>query len=278
MGFFIGRPKLYNIQIMNYEGKKKGFKFRKESTRYDKDDLVFGTRAVIETIKSGKQIDKVFIQKGLKNDLTDELNELIRHHGLGVSRVPIEKLNKITRKNHQGVLAFISPITYVPLHNIIANSYEDGRAPLILILDRITDVRNFGAICRSAECTGVNAIVIPSKGGAMINSDAVKTSAGALNYLSVCKEEDLGATIEYLKQSGFQIVSCTEKASDLIYQIEYDIPTAIILGSEEDGISESLLKESDKKVKIPILGSIDSLNVSVSAGIILYECLRQRRQ
>lgn len=243
----------------------------------DRDDYVFGTRAVIETIKSGKQIDKVFIQKGLKNELTDELNALIKSHHLGSSRVPVEKLNRLTRKNHQGVVAFVSPITYVPLHNVIASSYEDGRAPLILILDRITDVRNFGAICRTAECTGVNAVVIPEKGGAMINGDAVKTSAGALNYLSVCKENDLKQTIKYLKESGFQIVSCTEKTEKSIYDAEFDIPTAIILGSEEDGIAPELMEISDELIKIPLLGEIDSLNVSVSAAVILYECIRQRK-
>ena len=196
---------------------------------------------------------------------------------ISVSKVPVEKLNRFTRKNHQGVVAFVSPIDFVKLHHIVANSYEGGFAPLVLVLDRITDVRNFGAICRTAECAGVNGIVIPSKGGAMINSDAVKTSAGALNYLSICKEDNLIASVQYLKDSGFQVVACTEKTDDLVYSAEMDIPTAIVMGSEEDGISQELLNLADQQVKIPLSGNIDSLNVSVAAGIVLYECVRQRQ-
>ena len=239
--------------------------------------MVFGTRAVIETIKSGKSIDKIFIQKDLKNDLISELLLLLRGAMVPVSKVPLEKLNRFTRKNHQGVVAFTSPIDFVKLSNIVANSYENGTAPLVLILDRITDVRNFGAICRTAECAGVNGIVIPAKGGAAINSDAVKTSAGALNYLSICKEYDLVESAKYLKNSGFQVVACTEKTDQLIYEAELNLPTCIILGSEEDGISEELLEIADHKLGIPIGGQIESLNVSVAAGIMLFECVRQRQ-
>jgi len=240
------------------------------------DNVVFGTRAVIETIKAGKTIDKLLIQKGLQNDLLSQLLALTRKYQIAISNVPIEKLNRVTRKNHQGVIAFVSAINFVTLHNIVANSYEDSRTPLVLILDRVTDVRNFGAICRSAECAGVNGIVIPSKGGAMINRDAVKTSAGALNYLSICKEVNLLGAVKYMKESGFQIIACTEKTNEYIYAAELNIPTAIILGSEEDGISTELIEASDLLCKIPILGEIGSLNVSVAAGIILYECIRQR--
>ena len=240
------------------------------------EDMVFGTRAIIESINSGKQVEKIFVQKGLNNELFSELNELIVKHHLSVSKVPVEKLNRITRKNHQGVIAYISPITYVPLHNVVASSYENGRTPLILILDRITDVRNFGAICRTAECTGVNAVVIPSKGGALINSDALKTSAGALNYLSVCKEESLLNTIDYLKDSGFQVISCTEKTEKVVFDLEYDIPTAIIMGSEENGIAKELIEASSVAAKIPLYGEIGSLNVSVATAVVLYECTRQR--
>ncbi len=240
------------------------------------ENMIFGTRAVIESIKSGKTIDKIFIQKDLSNDLSKELMQMLRGSMVSVAKVPVEKLNRFTRKNHQGVVAFVSPIDFVTLHNIVANSYEDGLAPLVLILDRITDVRNFGAICRSAECANVNGIVIPSKGGSMINSDAIKTSAGAINYLSICKENNLIESVKYLKESGFQIVACTEKAEKFIYESEMNIPTAIILGSEEDGISEELLDMADHKLKIPISGNVASLNVSVAAGIVLYECTRQR--
>lgn len=257
--------------------KRKYVKYnRPKEVSRNEEDMVFGTRALIETIKSGKQIEKIFVQKGLKNELFSELNDLIRQHRLGVSKVPVEKLNRLTRKNHQGVIAFVSPVTYVPLHNIVSSSYENGRTPLVLILDRITDVRNFGAICRTAECTGVNAVVIPSKGGALINSDAVKTSAGALNYLSICKEDNLLNTVTYLKDSGFQVIACTEKTDKLIFDMEYNIPTAIIVGSEEDGISDELIRVSDESAKIPLHGEIGSLNVSVAAAVVLYECLRQR--
>lgn len=238
--------------------------------------MIFGTRAVIETIKSGKTVERIFLQKDLKNDLTKELVELLRGSMVTVSKVPVEKLNRLTRKNHQGVVAFVSPIDFVTLHNIVANSYENGLAPLVLILDRVTDVRNFGAICRSAECAGVNGVIIPTKGGAMINSDAVKTSAGALSYLPICKEDSLVHSVKYLKDSGFQIVACTEKTEKVVFDTDLSIPTAIIMGSEEDGISDDLLAAADEKLKIPIVGRIDSLNVSVAAGIVLFESMRQR--
>jgi len=256
--------------------KRKYLDQRKFNAPKAPDNVVFGTRAVIETIKASKPIDKLLIQKGLQNELLDELLEVTREHQIAISNVPVEKLNRITLKNHQGVIAFVSAIHFVTLHNIVANSYENGSTPLILILDRVTDVRNFGAICRSAECAGVSGIVIPSKGAAMINSDAVKTSAGALNYLSICKEDHLPEALKYLKESGFQIIACTEKTEEYIYAAEMNIPTAIILGSEEDGISASLIEASDRQFKIPILGEIGSLNVSVAAGIVLYECIRQR--
>ncbi|MEO9965652.1 MAG: 23S rRNA (guanosine(2251)-2'-O)-methyltransferase RlmB [Reichenbachiella sp.] len=243
---------------------------------HNTENMIFGTRAVIETIKSGKTIERIFLQKDLKNELTQELLELLRGEMVTVSKVPVEKLNRLTRKNHQGVVAFTSPVDFVTLHNIVANSYENGLAPLVLILDRVTDVRNFGAICRSAECAGANGVVIPTKGGAMINSDAVKTSAGALSHLPICKEDSLVHSIKYLKDSGFQIIACTEKTDKLVYEADLSIPTAVIMGSEENGISDELLAAADEKLKIPIVGQIDSLNVSVAAGIILFESVRQR--
>lgn len=247
------------------------------TVKKEKDEnMIFGTRSVIETVKAGKTIDKIFIQKNLDNELTQELLGLLKGSFVSISRVPSEKLDRFTRKNHQGVVAFVSPIDFVSLHNIVANSYENGLAPLVLVLDRITDVRNFGAICRTAECAGVNGIIVPTKGGAMINSDAVKTSAGALNYLSICKEDNLYNSIKYLKDSGFQVIACTEKTEDLIYKADLSIPTAIIMGSEEDGISNDLMNLADLKAKIPLVGEIQSLNVSVAAGVILFESMRQR--
>ena len=244
-------------------------------TKYDNG--IFGIRPIIEAIHSGKEIDTLFIQKGLKGDTFSELWDLVRLHRVKYKHVPVEKLNRLTRKNHQGVFAFISPIIFHKTANIIPQLFEDGRTPLILVLDRITDVRNFGAIVRTAECAGVHAIIVPEKGSAAINGDAMKTSAGALASLPICREFNLKATIDFLKQSGLQIVGCTEKTNQLIYEVDYQLPTAIVMGSEEDGISEEYLKLCDFKTKIPLVGSIESLNVSVSAGVILYEAIRQRK-
>lgn len=239
---------------------------------------IFGIRPIIEALNSGKELDTLFIQKGLKSDNFSELWDLIRKHRVNYKHVPVEKLNRLTRKNHQGVFAFISPILFHRTENIIPQLFEQGKTPLILILDRITDVRNFGAITRTAECSGVNAIIVPEKGSAAINGDAMKTSVGALASVPICREFNLKATIDFLRQSGLQIVGCTEKTNQFIYKVDYKLPTAIILGSEEDGISEEYLKLCNFKTKIPLAGSIDSLNVSVSAGVILYEAIRQRNE
>lgn len=241
-----------------------------------KDQIIYGTRAVIEAIKSGKEIDKILIKKGIRNTLFYELQHLIQHHQIPVQVVPIEKLNKISSKNHQGIIAYVSNISYQNIEFIIPIIYEKGEIPLILILDRVTDVRNFGAIARTAECTGVHAIIIPFKGAAQINADAIKTSAGALNIVNVCKSYNLKKSIEFLKESGLQIISASEKASKNYIFVDYTKPTAIILGSEEKGISDEYLKISDEFVKIPILGNIHSLNVSSASAVILYEIIRQR--
>lgn len=244
-------------------------------TKYENG--IFGLRPIIEAIHSGKEIDTLFIQKGLKGETFSELWELVRSNRINYKHVPVEKLNRLTRKNHQGVFAFISPILFHKTANVIPQLFEDGKTPLILVLDRITDVRNFGAIVRTAECSGVNAVIVPEKGSAAINGDAMKTSAGALASMPICREFNLKATIKFLKECGLQIVGCTEKTSQLIYEVNYQLPTAIIMGSEEDGISEEYLKQCDFKTKIPLVGAIDSLNVSVSAGVILYEAIRQRQ-
>ena len=238
--------------------------------------MVFGIRAVMEAIVSGKDIESLFLQRGLTGDLMSELKGLLRGHDIPSQLVPIEKLNRITAKNHQGAIAFISPITYQKIENIIPDVYERGEVPLILILDGVTDVRNFGAIARTAECTGVHAIVVPKKGAAQVNPDAIKTSAGALYKIPVCRHDSLLQTMRFLKDSGLQIVSCTEKTDDLIYKPDYTAPTAIIMGAEDEGISFELIRNSDYLTKIPMAGEIASLNVSVSAGVILYEAVRQR--
>ena len=244
-------------------------------TRYE--NAIFGLRPIIEAIQAGKEIDTLFIQKGLKNELFQELWQLVRARKVNYKHVPVEKLNRLTRKNHQGVFAFISPINFHKTDNIIQNVFEKGENPLFLVLDRVTDVRNFGAIVRTAECSGVQAIIVPEKGSAAINGDALKTSAGALHNIPICREFNLKATIEYLKNCGLQIVGCTEKTEEKIYQLNFNLPTAIIMGSEEDGISTEYLKLCDYKAKIPMNGTIGSLNVSVSAGVILYEAVRQRQ-
>ena len=239
-------------------------------------EAIFGIRPIIEVIKSGKTIDKLFIQKGLHNESFAILWKLVRENRINYKHVPVEKMNRLTKKNHQGVFAFISPIDFYNIEDVIPNLYEEGKSPLILILDRITDVRNFGAIARTAECSNVDCIIVPEQNSAAINSDAMKTSSGALNNIKICRTWNLKMTLQMLKDSGIQIVSCTEKTNNKIYSVNYQIPTAVILGSEENGISSEFLNFSDEKVKIPILGNIESLNVSVACGVILYEIVRQR--
>lgn len=239
-------------------------------------DMIFGTRAVIESIQAGKTLDKLLVQRNLENELNKELLEVCKEKSVHYSKVPVETLNRITRKNHQGVIGFISAVHYATLENIVAGTYEKGEVPLLLMLDRITDVRNFGAIARSAECAGVHGIIIPTLGSAAINSDAMKTSAGALNYIPVCKEDDLKKSITFLQESGIQVVACTEKTEDTLYSADFSQPTAILMGSEQDGVSPEYLKMVDAKVAIPMTGQIGSLNVSVSAGVAIYEVIRQR--
>jgi 23S rRNA (guanosine2251-2'-O)-methyltransferase len=242
----------------------------------ESNQLVFGIRAVIEAIKSGQEIESLYIQRGLKGDIFHELKALMTEYQLSAQQVPVEKLNRLTPKNHQGVVAFISPISYQKIEDIIPMIYENGEVPLVLLLDGITDVRNLGAIARTAACSGVHAIVVPSKGSAQINPDTIKTSAGALYTIPVCRVESLSKTARFLQESGLQLVACTEKTEDYLYKPDYTAPTAIIMGSEEDGISNDLIRISDHLAKIPMFGEIESLNVSVSSGIILYEAVRQR--
>jgi 23S rRNA (guanosine2251-2'-O)-methyltransferase len=242
----------------------------------ENNQMVFGIRAVIEAIRSGKEIESLYIQRGIGGGLINELRALMHEQGIIGQQVPVEKLNRITPKNHQGVIAVISPIIYQKIENIIPEIFEKGETPLILVLDGITDVRNMGAIARTAECAGVHAIVIPAKGSAQINADGIKTSAGALYKIPVCRHDNFMQTIRFLQESGLQLVCCTEKTKDDIYNPDYTSPTAIIMGSEEDGIRNEIIRISDHLAKIPMFGEIESLNVSVSTGIILYEAVRQR--
>lgn len=239
-------------------------------------EIIFGTHPIIEALSAEKEIEKILIQKGTIGQQINEIIALANDFKVPYQLVPAEKLNSITPKNHQGVIAFMSAISYASLDNIISSCYENGKLPLLIITDHITDVRNFGALARTAECAGVDAIIIPSKGNAQINSDAVKTSAGALSHIPICREDSLTKTVKYLQDNGITIVGCTEKAARHIYDADFTKPTAIIMGSEETGISDELMKMIDQVVKIPMNGKISSLNVSVSAGIIVYEAIRQR--
>ena len=242
----------------------------------EEKNYIFGIRAIIEAVEAGKTIDKLFIQKGLHNDLFAELWKLVREKRINYKHVPLEKINRLTRKNHQGVFAFISPIDFHNIEDVIPKLYEEGKNPLVLVLDRITDVRNFGAIARTAECAGVDTILIPEQNAAAINADAIKTSAGALHKVTVCRTWNLKLALQFMKESGIQLIGCTEKTQDNMYKPNYTTPSAIIIGSEEDGVSPEFLKMCDARAKIPMNGKIASLNVSVATGVILYEALRQR--
>lgn len=239
-------------------------------------DRIFGLRPVLEAIEAGKTIDKLMIQKGLQGELYHELLEKATEYGIPMQQVPLQKLNRLTGKNHQGVFAFISPIDFHKLEDVLPSIYEAGKNPLILILDRISDVRNFGAIARTAECTGVDVIIIPEKGSASVNEDAIKTSAGALYQIPVCKVKSLKETIKFLQLSGISITCASEKTSDTIYDMDFSLPTAIVMGSEDDGVSNELIRISDNLAKLPMYGEIGSLNVSVACGAFLYEVIRQR--
>lgn len=241
----------------------------------EKTDMIYGTRAVIEAILAGKDIDKVMIQSGLTNDLVKELIAVARNNNVPILFVPPEKLKRVSTKNHQGVICILSAVSYSSVDNLIYKAYQEGREPFFLILDRITDVRNFGAIVRTAECAGMTGIIIGEKGSAPITSDAMKTSAGALNHLPICREKDMKKTIQLLHDNGIRIVACTEKTEKSLYSLTLTGPIALILGSEEDGISDAFLKEADELARIPMKGKIGSLNVSVAAGVAIYEVLRQ---
>ena len=242
----------------------------------DKSQVVFGIRAVIEAIESGKQVDKVLMKKDLGGELARELLSVTREYNVPVQRVPVERINKVTRKNHQGVIAFMAAVDYYHVDDIVPALYDEGINPLVVVLDGVTDVRNFGAIARTCECAGVNGIVIPERNSVSVNADAVKTSAGALNYLPVCRERNLVKAVQYLRDSGFKVMGASEK-TDLNYtKADFTGPVAIVLGAEDTGISTDVLKLCDTLVAIPEFGQINSLNVSVAGGIMIYEVVRQR--
>ena len=242
----------------------------------DRATQIFGIRAIIEAINAGETIDKVFLQKGLRGDLFYELEQLLRKESISASYVPVEKLNRLSKKNHQGAIAKISPIAFHELDNLVLSVIESGKTPLFLILDQVSDVRNFGAIIRTAECTGVHGIIIQKSGGAPVNADTIKTSAGAVFNIPICKVDHIKDAIFHFQASGIKLIAATEKAKHHLYDVSFKEPCAIIMGSEGKGISSSILKLVDDQAKLPMLGNIDSLNVSVACGAFLYEAIRQR--
>ena len=267
-----------NFNSKNFDRKPR-FDNRQNSeneSKNEKEDFIFGLRPVMEAIEAGKTIDKIFVQGGLQGDIYSELKKLLKKYNIRPNTVPVEKLNRFTRKNHQGVVAFISEIPFYKIEDILPQIFEEGKTPFLLILDRLTDVRNFGAIARTAECVGIDAIVIPDKGAAPINSDAIKTSAGALYNVKICKENNLAHVVDFLQQSGVTVFAATEKAEKLIYNADFSEPCAIVMGNEETGISKEVLHHADEKIKLPITGKTQSLNVSVACGAILYEAVRQK--
>jgi 23S rRNA (guanosine2251-2'-O)-methyltransferase len=241
-----------------------------------KSSLIFGIHPVNEAIRSGKPIDKVLIKQGFKNEILPGLFPAMRDQNIPFQYVPLEKLNRLTGGNHQGIIALVSELEYTDLEKLVPMLFDQGKLPVLVLLDSITDVRNLGALARSAECSGMDALIVPSKGSAQINADAIKTSAGALNNIPVCRVNSLEDAAKYLQDSGFQLVAATEKAEDFIFNADFNKPVALILGAEDTGIDPKLLKMADVLVKIPMYGAIKSLNVSAAASVLFFEIVRQR--
>ena len=244
----------------------------------EKSDYIFGLRAIIEAIEAGKDIDKILVKTDINGDLARELLIKAKEYGIIVRRVPQEKLNRITMKNHQGAIAILAAVPYQRLENVIPMLYEEGKNPLMVVLDGVTDIRNFGAIARTACCAGVDAIVIPSHNSVSITADAIKTSAGALFHIPVCREKSILDAVRQLKDNGYRIVAATEKGARNYTEVDFTVPTAIVMGAEETGISDDVLRIADYLAAIPINGKISSLNVSVAAGVMVYEAVRQRNE
>lgn len=242
----------------------------------DKSQYIYGIHAVLEAIEAGKDIDKILLSKTLNDETAREISDKARQLRVPVQRVPVQKIDRITRRNHQGVLAMMAAVTYYQVENLVPQMFDEGENPFIVVLDGVTDVRNFGAVARTCECAGVSAIVIPDRESVSVNADAVKTSAGALNYLPVCRERNLINAVKFLRDSGFKIVGTSDKNSSPYTQADYTGPVAIVLGAEDKGISPEMMKLCDTQVFIPEFGHINSLNVSVAGGIMIYEVVRQR--
>lgn len=238
--------------------------------------FTYGVHPVLEALHSGKEIEKILIKRGLKNESTAEIFKICTERNIPIQQVPEEKLDRTTMKPHQGIIAFLGLIEYQNIENIVPLIFEEGKTPLLVILDRITDVRNVGAICRSALCAGAQAVIIPSRGAAQMNEDAIKSSAGAIHLIPICRSYNLKETIQFLRDSGIKVVGVTEKTNTLIYKVDFNEPTVLIMGSEEEGISPEYLKLCDVTCKIPLQGTVESLNVSVATAVALFEVVRQR--
>lgn len=237
--------------------------------------LIFGRHPVIDAINTGQSVDKIFLQQGTRGEFEKEVRQLSKLHDIPVRVIPKERMNKMTRKNHQGIIAYLSLIRYYKIEDVLPMIYEKGETPLLLILDGVTDVRNFGAIARSAVCCGVHAIIIPSKGTAQINAEAIKTSAGSIHSIPICRERSLVNTLEQLQNAGVQAFASALSATKSITTTDFTVPTAIIMGSEDQGVSGALLSKTEHFI-IPQSDQTNSFNVSVATGIILYEVMRQR--
>ena len=240
-----------------------------------KNNLIFGIHPLIEALEAGREIDKILLKRGLRSSEVSHIMDVAKERTIPVQIVPEERLTRLTRKQHQGVIAFISEIEYTQLDQLIPMLYEEGRSPFVVLLDGLTDVRNFGAIARTAECAGVDAIIIPERGSVSVTADAVKTSAGALHRIPVCRVSSIQAAVTLLQENGIQIVAASEKAADIYTESELSLPLGLVLGAEDHGVSQDVLCRADKIVRIPQVGAIGSLNVSVAGGILIYEVVRQ---
>ncbi|WP_455075704.1 23S rRNA (guanosine(2251)-2'-O)-methyltransferase RlmB [Porphyromonas catoniae] len=240
-----------------------------------KPNLIFGMHPLLEALEAGREIDKILLKRGLRSEEVSRISALARERTIPLQIVPEERLTRLTRKQHQGVIAFISEIEYTPLETLIPMLYEAGRSPFVLLLDGLTDVRNFGAIARTAECAGVDALIIPERGSVTVTADAIKTSAGALHRLPVCRVSSIMSAVSLLQASGLKIVAASEKARDVYTETELRLPLGLVLGAEDEGVSEEVLRRADHIVRIPQVGAIGSLNVSVAAGVLIYEIVRQ---
>jgi 23S rRNA (guanosine2251-2'-O)-methyltransferase len=251
---------------------------KKHLQTVDKNILIYGFQPIMEAMNAGREIEKILILKTIHPAKSNEIMRMASGLKIPFQFVPLEKLNRLTKQNHQGLVAYTSPVDYAPIEQIVPRIFESGKTPFILILDKVTDVRNLGSIARSAECAGVDVILFPSQGSAMINADAIKTSAGALTKMDVSRVSNLKETIRYLKESGITVVGATEKATQHYFEPDFTVPVAIIMGSEDKGVSEEYLKLCDHKAKIQMVGEIQSLNVAVAAGIFMFEAVRQRQK